>query len=106
MQGRLARSKAQEWQSKELGKLRSVGRLFYEPIWVFVRSDVQAESLRDLKGKRVLTGTKESGTRRIAAQLLRANGIEVSKDNPLIIDEETRRRTASSSFPARPMRHS
>src|SRR5665647_3594702 len=33
MQGRLARSKAQDWQGKELGKLRSVGRLFYEPIW-------------------------------------------------------------------------
>jgi TRAP-type uncharacterized transport system substrate-binding protein len=88
MQGRLARSKAQEWQSKELGKLRSVGRLFYEPIWVFVRTDMPNESLRDLKGKRILTGTRESGTRRIASQLLRANGIEVSKDNPLMISED------------------
>jgi TRAP-type uncharacterized transport system substrate-binding protein len=88
MQGRLARSKAQEWQSKELGKLRSVGRLFYEPVWVFVRTDVPAQSLRDLKGKRVLTGTRESGTRRIASQLLRANGIEVSKDDPLFIEED------------------
>ena len=75
MQGRLARSKAQEWQGKELGKLRSVGRLFYEPIWVFVRSDFAGQSLRDLRGKPVLTGTSESGTRRIAAQLLRANGV-------------------------------
>ncbi|KAB2942936.1 MAG: hypothetical protein K8F92_14230 [Hyphomicrobium sp.] len=88
MQGRLARSKAQEWHSKELGKLRSVGRLFYEPIWVFVRSDFAGQSLRDLKGKRVLTGTRESGTRRIAAQLLRANGVEFSKDNPLMVREE------------------
>lgn len=88
MQGRLARTKAQEWHSKELGKLRSVGRLFYEPIWVFVRSDFSGQSLRDLKGKRVLTGTRESGTRRIAAQLLRANGVEFSKDNPLMVREE------------------
>lgn len=88
MQGRLARSKAQEWHAKELGKLRSVGRLFYEPIWVFVRSDFSGQSLRDLKGKRVLTGTRESGTRRIAAQLLRANGVEFSKDNPLMVREE------------------
>ena len=88
MQGRLARSKAQEWQSKQLGKLRSVGRLFYEPIWVFVRADATGDSLRDLKGKRILTGTRESGTRRIAAQMLRANGIEVSKDNPLIVEED------------------
>src|SRR5688572_14615491 len=88
MQGRLARSKAQDWQSKELGKLRSVGRLFYEPIWVFVRSDFAGQSLRDLKGRPVLTGTSESGTRRIAAQLLRANAIEVGKDNPLMIAED------------------
>jgi uncharacterized protein len=88
MQGRLARSKAQEWQQKELGKLRSVGRLFYEPIWVFVRSDFAGQTLRDLKGKPVLTGTREGGTRRIAAQLLRANGVEVGKDNPLMIAEE------------------
>ncbi len=88
MQGRLARSKAQDWQSKQLGKLRSVGRLFYEPIWVFVRADLIGDSLRDLKGKRILTGTRESGARRIASQLLRANGIEVSKDNPLVVEEE------------------
>ena len=88
MQGRFARAKAQEWQQKELGKLRSVGRLFYEPIWVFVRSDFSGQSLRDLKGKPVLTGTRESGTRRIAAQLLRANGVEFGKDNPLTIAED------------------
>src|SRR4029079_7078973 len=73
MQGRLARSKAQEWQSKELGKLRSVGRLFYEPIWVFVRSDFAGQSLRDLRGKPVLTGTRESGGGRAAEQAARAH---------------------------------
>ncbi|HWK38525.1 MAG TPA: TAXI family TRAP transporter solute-binding subunit [Hyphomicrobium sp.] len=88
MQGRLARSKAQEWQSKELGKLRSLGRLFYEPIWVFVRSDFSGISLRDLKGKPVLTGRRESGTRRIASQLLRANGVDASRDSPLLLAED------------------
>ncbi len=88
MQGRLARAKSQEWQQKELGKLRSAGRLFYEPIWVFVRSDFAGQSLRDLRGKAVLTGTRESGGRRIAMQLLRANGIEGGKDNPLMVAED------------------
>lgn len=88
MQGRLARSKAQEWHSKELGKLRSLGRLFYEPIWVFVRSDFAGQTLRDLKNKPVLTGTWASGTRRIAAQLLRANGIEFKRDDPLLVGED------------------
>ncbi len=88
MQGRLARSKAQEWQQKEIGKLRSLGRLFYEPIWVFVRSDFAGQSLRDLRGQPVLTGTSESGTRRIAGQLMRANGLDVGRDNPLMIAED------------------
>ena len=36
-------------------------------------------SLRDLRGKKILTGTRESGARRIANQLLNANGI--GRDN-------------------------
>ncbi|MEI9901141.1 MAG: TAXI family TRAP transporter solute-binding subunit [Hyphomicrobium sp.] len=87
MQGRLAVPRRRSGRTKQLGKLRSVGRLFYEPIWVFVRSDSEAQSLRDLKGKKVLTGTRESGTRRIAGQLLRANAIEV-RNNPLVIEDD------------------
>jgi TRAP-type uncharacterized transport system substrate-binding protein len=75
LQGRLATEKAQSWYAK-FSELQSVGRLFYEPIWVFTRGDLPVRSLRDLKGKRILTGTKESGTRRIANQLLKANGID------------------------------
>lgn len=85
MQGRLARAKAQEWQSKELGKLRAAGRLFYEPIWVFVRSDFTGNTLADLKAKKILMGARGSGTRFIAGQLLRANGVDTSRDNPLLI---------------------
>ena len=58
--------------------------MFYEPIWVFTRGDMPITSLRDLKGKRILTGTRESGTRRIANQLLKANGID--KTNATLID--------------------
>jgi NMT1 family protein len=57
--------------------------MFYEPIWVFTRGDLPISSLRDLKDKRILTGTKESGTRRIANQLLKANGID--KDNATLL---------------------
>jgi hypothetical protein len=75
MQGRLATEKAKD-RYAEFHKLWSVGRMFYEPIWVFTRGDLPIASLRDLKGKRILTGTKEGGTRRIVNQLLRANGID------------------------------
>ena len=74
LQGRLATEKA-KGRHAEYGKLLSVGRLFYEPIWVFTRGDLPIATLRDLKGMRILTGTKESGTRRIARQLLKANGV-------------------------------
>jgi hypothetical protein len=75
LQGRLATEKAKD-RYEEFTKLWSIGRVFYEPIWVFTRGDLPITSLRDLKGKRILTGTRESGTRRIASQLLKANGID------------------------------
>jgi TRAP-type uncharacterized transport system substrate-binding protein len=89
MQGRLATEKA-KGRYAEYSQLQSVGRLFYEPIWVFTRGDLPIASLRDLKDKRILTGTSESGTRRIALQLLRANGAVTGKtrDNPNLIREE------------------
>jgi TRAP-type uncharacterized transport system substrate-binding protein len=86
MQGRLATEKA-KGRYAEFSQLHSVGRLFYEPIWVFTRGDLPITSLRDLKDKRILTGDMESGTRRIALQLLKANGIDTSnaKKNPNFI---------------------
>ncbi len=89
MQGRLATDKA-KGRYAEYSQLQSVGRLFYEPIWVFTRGDLPIATLRDLKGKKILTGTFESGTRRIALQLLRANGAVTGKvkDNPDLIRED------------------
>jgi TRAP-type uncharacterized transport system substrate-binding protein len=89
MQGRLATEKA-KGRHAEYAQLQSVGRLFYEPIWVFTRGDLPITSLRDLKDKKILTGTWESGTRRIALQLLRANGAVAGKvkDNPNLIRED------------------
>jgi len=84
LQGRLATEKAQGWYAK-FSQLQSVGRLFYEPIWVFTRGDLPLSSLRDLAGKKIFTGTREGGTRRIANQLLKANGID--KSNATLIAE-------------------
>jgi len=75
LQGRLATEKA-KGRHAQYGKLLSLGRLFYEPIWVFMRKDAPFTSLRDLRGKKILTGTRESGTRRIAGVLLKANGVD------------------------------
>jgi uncharacterized protein len=86
LQGRLASAKAKDWRERELDDLRSLGRLFYEPIWVFTRGDLPIESLRDLKEKRILVGTRESGARRVVSQLLAANG--VTRENATLVDEE------------------
>ncbi len=75
LQGRLATEKAKD-RYAEFSRLQSVGRLFYEPIWVFTRGDLPITTLRDLRGKKIFTGTRESGTRRIANQMLKANGID------------------------------
>jgi TRAP-type uncharacterized transport system substrate-binding protein len=83
MQGRLATEKAKD-RHEQFAQLWSVGRLFYEPIWVFTRGDLPIASLRDLKGMRILTGTRESGTRRIANQLLKANGVD--KTNATLVE--------------------
>jgi NMT1-like family len=84
LQGRLANEK-QKGRHAEYSKLRSVGRLFHEPIWVFTRGDLPITTLRDLKGKRIMLGTRDSGARGIARLLLRANGVT---NNATYIDED------------------
>jgi hypothetical protein len=86
LQGRLA-SEKQKGRFAEYSKLRSVGRLFHEPIWVFTRGDLPITTLRDLKGKRILIGTRDSGSRAVARLLMRANGV-VEKVNATFIDED------------------
>jgi hypothetical protein len=76
--GRLATAREQVWHTRQVESLRSVGRLFYEPLWVFHRTGEPLKSLHELKGKRVYVGSPESGTRRIASHLLKANGVDAT----------------------------
>jgi hypothetical protein len=86
LQGRLA-SEKQKGRHAEFSKLRSVGRLFHEPIWVFTRADLPITTLRDLKGRRILIGVRDSGGRGIARLLLQANNV-LDKENALFLDDE------------------
>ena len=79
LRGRLATAEERDLHEKKIGgKLRSIGRLFYEPVWVFTRGDLPIESLRDLKGRKILVGGPQSATRRVAGQLLKANGVDAT----------------------------
>lgn len=62
--------------TEEEGELRSIGRMFDEPLWVYYRREVAAqEGLQGFKGKRILIGTEASGTAAVVKMLLHANGI-------------------------------
>ncbi len=59
--------------------LESMGAMYYEPVWIFHRGGAPIERLTQLKGRRLAIGPEGSGTRRLAIQLLRANGIDEPK---------------------------
>lgn len=61
--------------------LRSLGALYYEPLWVFYRGRDEIDKLSQLAGKRIAVGPEGSGTRALALQLLKASGIDPAAPN-------------------------
>ena len=55
---------------------RSLGALYYEPLWVFYRSPVELTQLTQLAGKRIAAGPEGSGTRVLAINMLKATGAD------------------------------
>ena len=86
LRGRFATEKEQVWHQRQVDHLRSLGRMFYEPIWVFTRAADRPRSLRELKGKRIYVGSAVSGSRRVTMHLLEANG--VNESNATLIQED------------------
>jgi TRAP transporter TAXI family solute receptor len=64
-----------EAQSPEL---ESLGTMFYQPFWVFVRREFSMARPEDLRGKRMAFGPEGSGTRILATKFLALNGIDES----------------------------
>jgi TRAP transporter TAXI family solute receptor len=55
--------------------LVSLGSLYYEPVWIFVNSNITIRQLKDFSGLRISTGPDGSGTQVIAQILLGLNEI-------------------------------
>ena len=55
--------------------LVSLGSLFFEPLWIFHRTDLALRRIPDLKGLRLAVGKEGSGTKILTMQLLELNGI-------------------------------
>ncbi len=60
--------------SQNAPELLSVGRVFYEPMWVFHRGPAIG-MLHELQGKPVAIGAPGSGTRALAEELLKSSGV-------------------------------
>ncbi|WP_026354081.1 TAXI family TRAP transporter solute-binding subunit [Massilia niastensis] len=56
--------------------LVSLGSLFTEPVWLFLREGARVTRLTDLKGKRINLGPEGTGVPNLFRQVLAANGIE------------------------------
>ncbi|MCG8442818.1 MAG: ABC transporter substrate-binding protein [Caulobacterales bacterium] len=67
----------------ETDALRSIAGLFYEPMWVFIRADVGAQDLRDLRGLRIAGAPEGSGARALLEVLLADNELTMSDVRPL-----------------------
>jgi TRAP transporter TAXI family solute receptor len=72
--------------ARDAPSLRSLGRVLYEPLWIFRNADVPIERMSDLKGKHVLVGPAGGGTNQLATQLLAASG--VTRETATLINME------------------
>lgn len=56
--------------------LLSLGSLYYEPLWIFLKKENKAENIADLSSLRIAVGKEGSGTQILAKQLLELNYID------------------------------
>jgi TRAP transporter TAXI family solute receptor len=64
-----------EIKAGDLG-LVSLGSLFTEPVWLFLRDGVKAKSLTGLRGLRINLGPEGTGVPNLFRQILSVNGVE------------------------------
>jgi TRAP-type uncharacterized transport system substrate-binding protein len=88
LQGRYATDEERRLHDRQVQNLLSIGRLFYEPIYVFYRGREGglARSLSDFKGRKIWIGAPEGGARRVVMKLLKANGVD--EKNSRIVEQD------------------
>ena len=73
---------------RESPDLVSLGAIFYEPLWVFHRRELEFNGTNDLRGRKVSVGFEGSGTRALSLELLRRNGITEDMFVPMALSPE------------------
>ena len=61
---------------KESPDLKSLGTVFYEPLWFFARDKYLVKGIQGLRGKKISIGSEGSGGRYLALKLLKRNGLD------------------------------
>jgi len=74
------------FQGKAVKNFRSIGILYPEVIHVVARSDAKVNTIKDLKGKRVVIGDVGSGTAENARQILEAYGLSLNDVSPIRVN--------------------
>lgn len=69
---------------EDSNNMLSLGRMFYEPLWVFHRLKDDIDRLAPLQGKRIGVGAAGSGTRSLALQLLEA--AQINPNNSTLVE--------------------
>jgi TRAP transporter TAXI family solute receptor len=67
-----------EFSSKQ--PIKALARIYSNHVQVVVRNDSGINSIEDMKGKKVSTGSPKSGTELLALRLLQAGGLDPDKD--------------------------
>jgi len=65
-------------QARQAG-LVSLGSLFTEPVWLFLRGSTKVTQLTELKGLRINLGPQGTGVPKLFEQVLGVNGVELSQ---------------------------
>ena len=65
--------------------IESLGSLFFEPMWTFLRTDLAIARTSDLKGMRLAVGEEGSGTKILTMHLLQLNGINTENTSILSV---------------------
>jgi TRAP transporter TAXI family solute receptor len=60
----------------EASQLESLGTLFYEPLWIFHKSEWRGLTAESVRGRRVSIGPAGSGTNTLSLELLKRNGLD------------------------------
>lgn len=74
--------------SQGAGSLLSLGSLYYEPIWIFVRGKMHVHHLADLKGKRIAVGKPGDGAQALALRMLSTSGVDAHNSKLIEIGGE------------------